>query len=46
MGRELDELAEALNTTAADLAEVEATRIRMLGNLAHEIRTPLAILDG
>lgn len=46
MGRELDELAEALNTTATDLAEVEATRTRMLGNLAHEIRTPLAILDG
>ncbi|WP_434761543.1 sensor histidine kinase [Enemella sp. A6] len=46
MGREFDELAEALNTTAADLAEVEATRTRMLGNLAHEMRTPLAILDG
>lgn len=46
MGRELDELAEALNTTATDLAEVEAARTRMLGNLAHEIRTPLAILDG
>lgn len=46
MGREFDELAEALNATAADLAEVEATRTRMLGNLAHEMRTPLAILDG
>lgn len=46
MGREFDELAEALNATAADLAEVEATRTRMLGNLAHEVRTPLAILDG
>ncbi len=47
LGREFDELAEAsFNTMAADLAEVEATRTRMLGDLAHEMRTPLATLDG
>lgn len=46
LGREFDELAEAFNTMAADLAEVEVTRTRMLGDLAHEMRTPLATLDG
>ncbi len=45
-GREFDELADAFNAMAADLAKVEATRIRMLGDLAHEMRTPLATLDG
>lgn len=46
LGREFDELAEAFNTMATDLAEVETIRIRMLGDLAHEMRTPLATLHG
>ncbi|RGE18886.1 cell wall metabolism sensor histidine kinase WalK [Leucobacter sp. wl10] len=46
LGREFDDLAEAFNTMATDLAEVETTRTRMLGDLAHEMRTPLATLDG
>lgn len=46
MGREFNELADAFNTMAADLAEVESTRTAMLGNLAHELRTPLAIIGG
>ena len=46
LGREFDALAEAFNAMAAELAEVEATRTRMLGDLAHELRTPLATLDG
>lgn len=46
LGREFDELAEAFNAMAADLAKVEETRTRMLGDLAHELRTPLATLDG
>ncbi|WP_211331421.1 sensor histidine kinase [Flaviflexus salsibiostraticola] len=46
LGREFDELAQAFNAMAADLAEVEVTRTRMLGDLAHEMRTPLAVLDG
>lgn len=46
LGREFDELAEAFNAMTADLGEVEATRTRMLGDLAHEMRTPLATLDG
>ncbi|MCH1882840.1 ATP-binding protein [Agrococcus sp. ARC_14] len=45
MGSDFDELARAFNTMAADLAGVEAARTRMLGELAHEMRTPAAILE-
>lgn len=45
MGAEFDELAGAFNTMAADLARIEATRTRMLGELAHEMRTPVATLE-
>lgn len=45
MGSEFDELAGAFNTMAADLAGIEAARTRMLGELAHEMRTPAAILE-
>lgn len=44
LGSEFDELAGAFNTMAADLAGIEATRTRMLGELAHEMRTPVATL--
>lgn len=46
LGREFDELSEAFNAMAGDLADVEASRTRTLGDLAHEMRTPLATLDG
>lgn len=46
MGAEFDDLAGAFNTMAADLGEIEQTRTRMLGDLAHEMRTPVATLDG
>ncbi|HLS02752.1 MAG TPA: HAMP domain-containing sensor histidine kinase [Beutenbergiaceae bacterium] len=46
LGRQFDELAEAFNSMGVDLAEVETTRTRMLGDLAHELRTPLAIIGG
>lgn len=45
VGAEFDELAGAFNTMAADLARIEATRTRMLGELAHEMRTPVATLE-
>ena len=45
MGTEFDDLAGSFNTMAADLGEIEQTRIRMLGDLAHEMRTPVATLD-
>ncbi len=41
-GAELDELAASFNTMAARLEVVEDTRRRLLTDLAHEMRTPLA----
>ncbi|MGM0386062.1 MAG: HAMP domain-containing sensor histidine kinase [Actinomycetota bacterium] len=45
MGCDFEELAEAFNAMAADLGAIEASRTRMLGDLAHEMRTPVATLD-
>lgn len=45
-GRELDTLAAAFDDMAARLQRTEATRRRMLTDLAHEMRTPLATTDG
>ena len=41
-GAELDELGTSFNTMAARLEVVEDTRRRLLTDLAHEMRTPLA----
>jgi signal transduction histidine kinase len=46
IGPEFDALARAFNEMAARLGSVEATRRRLLADLAHEMRTPLATLDG
>ncbi|OLT22622.1 two-component sensor histidine kinase [Ornithinimicrobium sp. CNJ-824] len=43
-GTELDTLAEAFNVMAARLEGVEDTRRRLLSDLAHELRTPIATL--
>ena len=45
LGREFDTLAETFNQLAQRLDDVETIRRRMLGDLAHEMRTPLATLD-
>jgi signal transduction histidine kinase len=45
-GRELDAVAAAFNEMAEKVQNIEATRRRMLGDLAHEMATPLANLDG
>lgn len=45
MGREFDDMGAAFNTMAAELRAVEVSRSRMLGDLAHEMRTPVATLD-
>ncbi|MEO7941920.1 MAG: ATP-binding protein [Marmoricola sp.] len=45
LGREFDTLAETFNELAQRLDSVETIRRRMLGDLAHEMRTPLATLD-
>ncbi|MEO3757902.1 ATP-binding protein [Mycobacterium sp. B14F4] len=44
-GEDFDKLAEAFNQMAARLQSVEATRRRLFSDLAHEIRTPVAVVD-
>jgi signal transduction histidine kinase len=45
LGAEFDRLATAFNQMAARLATVEASRYRLLADLAHEMRTPLATIE-
>ena len=45
LGVDFEMLATAFNQMAARLDHVEATRVRLFGDLAHEIRTPVAVLD-
>lgn len=46
VGPEFDQLAESFTDMAVRLAEVERTRTRLLADLAHEMRTPVAVLGG
>lgn len=43
---EIGELATAFNTMAASLEATERRRLQLVGDVAHELRTPLATLDG
>ena len=43
---ELADLAADVNTLGRALAETEARRVRLLGEVAHEMRTPLTVIDG
>jgi signal transduction histidine kinase len=43
---ELAALATDVNTLARNLADTESRRTRLLGDVAHEMRTPLTALDG
>lgn len=45
LGDEFDELAVAFNRMAERLQTVESTRRRLFGDLAHEIRTPVSVLE-
>ena len=45
LGREFGTLAATYNALAARLEQTDTTRRRMLGDLAHEMRTPLATID-
>lgn len=45
LGVEFASLADAYNALAKRLESTEATRRRMLADLAHEMRTPLATID-
>ena len=43
---EIGELAQSFNTMAASLESTERRRLQLVGDVAHELRTPLATLDG
>ena len=45
VGDEFDQVTDTFNQLAERLDAVESTRRRMLADLAHEMRTPLATLD-
>lgn len=45
LGHEFDELATSFNELARRLEATEITRRRMLADLGHEMRTPIATLD-
>ncbi|WP_370184059.1 sensor histidine kinase [Rhodococcus wratislaviensis] len=45
LGEDFDALAEAFNRMAAGLESVETARRQLLGDLAHEIRTPVSVLE-
>jgi len=45
VGSEFDVLAGAVNQLAEQLQAIEVTRRRLLADLAHELRTPIATLD-
>ncbi|MEO7753030.1 MAG: ATP-binding protein [Terracoccus sp.] len=45
LGAEFDQLADTINALAQRLDEVETTRRRLLADLAHEMRTPLASIE-
>jgi two-component system, OmpR family, sensor histidine kinase BaeS len=46
IGTEFTALTDSFNEMATRLESVETTRRRMLADLAHEMRTPVATLDG
>lgn len=43
---ELGELADSFNAMSASLEATETRRVQLVGDVAHELRTPLATLDG
>lgn len=45
LGPELADLTESVNTLAGRLESTEQTRIRLMADLAHELRTPVAAIE-
>ena len=44
--QELQELAQSFNRMAEELEQAEITRRNLMADTAHELRTPLAVLEG
>ena len=44
--QELQELAQSFNCMAENLERAETTRRNLMADVAHELRTPLAVLEG
>ncbi|MDR3663741.1 MAG: ATP-binding protein [Mycobacterium sp.] len=45
LGTEFDAIADAFNKMAEQLGSVESTRRQLLADLAHELRTPVSVID-
>lgn len=45
LGADFDALSEAFNRMAAQIQAIDTTRRQLFGDLAHEIRTPVAVLE-
>ena len=43
---EIAELAHDVNTLAAELEDTETRRLQLIGDVAHELRTPLQTIEG
>lgn len=44
--KEICELSETLNIAAAELATVDSLRRELIGNISHDLRTPLTMISG
>ena len=44
--REIEELADAINTMSANLEHAEELRRNLMADVSHELRTPLTVLEG
>lgn len=44
--QELADLAADVNSMGERLAQTERTRVQLIGDVAHEMRTPLTVIDG